>query len=502
MMQVKTDKQGVALDPPQVYSSFGEQIIAELIPVEQLAFHYNINTRLVTTQENDSGTVTQANGMASVSSGAAATSAATLVSNRVTRHNAGQGIFFRGTALFTTGAANSEQLIGIGDVHEGFFWGYNGTAFGVLRRDGGQKEIQTLTVTTGAASQAGDITINLDSVAVTVAVANADSTTTVAQKIAAATVDDTGSGWTSVQHGQDVIFLSFDAAEKTGTFSLVDTDSTGCVGSFSQSVNGASATDTWVAQTAFSEDVLDGTGPSGMTLDPTKGNVFFIQFQWGFGAIQYCVEDSATGRLVLAHKIEYGNANTTPSVSNPDTHLYVEAKNTTNTTDIVVKTASISSFIEGIDGNRGSLVAATGTTTGVTTTELPLVSVFVREVFNSKENHSFSRLDYLTFGAVKNTGNAAAVIIRFRVGANLGGTPAFADLDTSNSILSVDSAASSISGGEIQGVFLAVPDAPPITIDTIAFDYQLPPGTLFTITAEAVANTVDVTASLSFTDLI
>jgi hypothetical protein len=40
----------------------------------------------------------------------------------------------RFTAVFTNGVANSRQLIGVGDSVDGFFFGFNGTAFGILHR--------------------------------------------------------------------------------------------------------------------------------------------------------------------------------------------------------------------------------------------------------------------------------------------------------------------------------------------------------------------------------
>lgn len=67
------------------------------------------------------------------------------------------------------------------------------------------------------------------------------------------------------------------------------------------------------------DDPLDGTGPSGITLDTTKINVFQIQFQYlGAGAIKIYVEDSVSGDFVLSHTIQYANTQTEPSVHNPN----------------------------------------------------------------------------------------------------------------------------------------------------------------------------------------
>ena len=56
----------------------------------------------------------------------------------------------------------------------------------------------------------------------------------------------------------------------TGTYSVAGTD---IVGSFAQTIAGTNPTQTFIPQSSFNADRLDGSGPSGMTLDPTKGNV-------------------------------------------------------------------------------------------------------------------------------------------------------------------------------------------------------------------------------------
>ncbi len=59
-----------------------------------------------------------------------------LTSRRIIRYRAGQGITFRYTPLFTTGVANNVQYWGAGTVvgniiQDGYFFGYNGTVFGI-----------------------------------------------------------------------------------------------------------------------------------------------------------------------------------------------------------------------------------------------------------------------------------------------------------------------------------------------------------------------------------
>jgi hypothetical protein len=62
---------------------------------------------------------------------------ASYSSRRAAKYRPGQGITARFTAAFTTGVANSTQIVGVGNATNGYFFGYNGTAFGICHRNGG-----------------------------------------------------------------------------------------------------------------------------------------------------------------------------------------------------------------------------------------------------------------------------------------------------------------------------------------------------------------------------
>ena len=63
---------------------------------------------------------------------------------------------------------------------------------------------------------------------------------------------------------------------------------------------------TKVYQTDWNVDAMDGTGPSGATLDISQGNIYQINFSWyGYGAIEwYVVMDGFSGRQtpILVHR--------------------------------------------------------------------------------------------------------------------------------------------------------------------------------------------------------
>ena len=118
-------------------SAFGEVEVVQPTPVVQADFVYNVNADMVDSTVTGSGTITQANAMAVLQTTAAASSSAKIETKRFLKYRPGQGCHVRGTALFTTGVANSEQLFGGGDSQDGLFFGFNGTSFGVMTRNDG-----------------------------------------------------------------------------------------------------------------------------------------------------------------------------------------------------------------------------------------------------------------------------------------------------------------------------------------------------------------------------
>lgn len=470
--------------PPEGKSAFGEAEVVIPQPVVQISFPYNVNTAYVFTRENQSGSITHANRQAVISTGAATSSSAELRSRRPIKYLPGSGVLARFTALFTTGAANSTQIAGIGNESDGFFFGYNGTSFGVLHRKNGSPEIRTLTVST-ASSTNENINITLDGVVKAVAVTNSGVISTTVNEIAAGDYTDTGTGWDAYAAGNTVIFKSWDAATHSGSYSL--SGATTAVGSFAQNVVGAAPTDTWTAQSSWNgDDVFNGSGVSGVTLDPTKGNVFQIKFQWlGYGLITFYLEDPDDGELHLVHGIAYANANTTPSIGDPSLSLMAKATNTTNNTAIVVKVASMAAFIEGELNNTGIRLGVRNTKTTVTTSLLPIISVRSNVHFQSKAVQSFARVLRAAF-AVEHTKPITIVMTR-------NGTLTAASwtaISSATSSLQYDTSATAISGGtEIFAVPLSKAGQQAISFLDDYFENNMSPGDVITFSAIANSGT-------------
>lgn len=486
--RVKTPYVALKSGGSSIETAFGELAVAEPTARVNMQFPYNINSRVAKSEINNGATITQADSMAIVQSGTSANSSARLISRRVLHYNPGQGAEVRFTAIFTEGVAGSQQVIGVGDVGDGFFFGYDGTDFNVCRRRAGNPHLAKMTVT-AAATGTGNITITLDGDTQTVAVTSGDAAAVVARKIAAVSFANIGTGWQVDVSGETVEFLSFDAAAHGGSYSV---SGQGVTATFANTVTGVAPTDDWTPQSSWNGfDTFDGTGVSGVTLDPTKGNVYRIAYQWlGFGAIRFYIEEPATGSFVEVHRIVYANQNTVPSVYNPTFPLYVSAINHANTTNMTLKTASMVGMVQGKEVEHGERFGADASKASVTT-EVAVLTIRVKEVYQSRINRTHIFPD-LWSGGGENSGGKT-INFRLLYNATLGGTPSYSDIDTNTSVVEVDTSATTVTGGfELLEVITVGGTASQVVqLDT---GFHMAPGDTLTVSAQSSQTSTAITS--------
>jgi len=439
-------------------SSFGDLSVNERSPVVNLQFPYNLNPFLVETRLNGGAATVDSNRL-KLTTGAATNQSAQVLSLNAIKYEPGEGGKAMFTAAFTPGVAGNIQYIGPGDTSDGYFFGYEGTAFGVKRTQGGSQEMQTLTVATGSAD-AEDITITLDGDATaTVTVTASSNVTTTANEIAAHDYSGVGTGWFTKAAGDVVEFVSFDAAPHSGTFTL--SSATSAVGTFAQDVGGVVATEEIVPQTSWNLDKADGTGAlpalsalifledgnsldfedgEEMVVELTHGSVYQVQYQWlGYGAITFSTEHPETGALIAVHRIQYADSSEIPSIDNPTLPLCVVVKNTTSAVQSTIFSSSLAGFVEGKTFNRGPARAVDVAETAVGTTEIPLITLHNRLVYNSVINRVRARISFVR---VTNDGTKPGSV-KLYLNPTITDA-AFVDIDTSNSVLSVDTTASAV----------------------------------------------------------
>jgi hypothetical protein len=254
---------------------------------------------------------------------------------------------------------------------------------------------------------------------------------------------------------------------------------------------------------ADTDDPLDGTGTSGMIIDLTKINVFEVRFQYlGAGAIEYFIEDDSTGRFVIFHKVLYANNNTEPSTHNPNFHHTMWVANKATTSNMILKSASYAFFVEG----KTSLIElhqpenASGTQSKATvTTEVAIFTIRNKTSYASKTNF----IDILLLaggGSIEASSANNLGVIRLVKNATLGGTPSWNDINTTDSVVEIDVAGTTVTGGkELFALELAGKNDKE-SVSLIDFKIILNPGETLTY-AGSSANSATMKAQTAWREL-
>jgi hypothetical protein len=366
-------------------------------------------------------------------------------------------------------------------------FGYSGVDFGLLYRTGGLLETQVLTLS-AAATGAETFTITLNGTEFTTS-ATAGTIPHNAFEI----VSDTFTGYETYQNGNTVTFVATAIGAQTGDFTFAS-DGDGA-GSFAESVAGNPVTDTFVNQADWNIDPMDGEGPSGMTLDPSKGNVYQVEYQYlGYGQILYSIEDFRDGQPTPVHRIQYVNSNVSPSLTQPILKIgWFAASVGSSGTNLECYGGSAGAFVEGKITPFRNPQAHGNTKTGITTALTSVISFRVRAVFNNIINVTETK-PLLASVAVDGTKPAQIAVI---INPTLGGEPNWQYHDESDDTMEFDTAATTVTGGR-EAVLFSLPKSGGETIDMNDLGFILTRGDIITLAVQATSGTTDASASLTW----
>lgn len=260
--------------------------------------------------------------------------------------------------------------------------------------------------------------------------------------------------------------------------------------------------DTWVAQTAWNGDKCDGSGDSGFTIDPTKGNVFQVKYPYlGYGNITLWVQNSITSEWILCHTIKYTNSSVSTQLSNPNLLFYAQVINSGNTSNLIMYCGSVGVFVSGPRQFVGCPKWAADNNKATITAETNILSIKNCTTYNGVTNRSQIRINSISFGG--GTANAV-LVLRVRINATVGGSPSFAAINgttadggvtitSGNSVASVDTAGTTTTGGTyIYNISSSASSGQ--LIDLTPFDIFVAPGDIVTFSVFASASS---TASVS-----
>ncbi len=148
-----------------------------------------------------------------------------------------------------------------------------------------------------------------------------------------------------------------------------------------------SVVDNAVNQSSWNLDVLDGTGPSGITLDESKDNLYVIDMQWlGAGRIRYGLDFG--GQITYVHQIAFANTETVPFTTTGDLPFRTEIFNTSTASGAT--TFDFTCMGIASEGGFNPLgvrhSANTGSTGEAITTIEPILSIRPKILLNSITN--------------------------------------------------------------------------------------------------------------------
>jgi hypothetical protein len=256
-----------------------------------------------------------------------------------------------------------------------------------------------------------------------------------------------------------------------------------------------------VNQADWNGDKLNGTGVSGFTLDPSKSQILYMDFEWlGVGSVRCGFV--INGQIIICHT--FNNANDLDKVYMTTAILPIryEIENTADTASASTLTQICSTVIsEGGYEQKSALSWARRTTTltGVTTTFVPLVSI---------------QLKSASLGAVVLPSIFKALPIgstlEYEIALVKNPTLTNASFTSNTTNVNLDVSATAMTGGTIvdltyvsssnQGTGTATGDV------EYNFDQQLGVSLggvsdIFTLSARTISGTDDIIGSLSYYDL-
>lgn len=261
-----------------------------------------------------------------------------------------------------------------------------------------------------------------------------------------------------------------------------------------RSSTSGSVVDTKIAQSSWNIDKFDGTGPSGVTIDFTKHQLFYMQYAFqGFGDLVFGFYHN--GRVRFCHRIAIANVIAVPSMKTGHLPCRIEITNTAASASST--TISYNSFTvknEGKDSDQeGQVRSYSGAalkTVAVTTTpviSIRLASGFEKAIVDLVKTSIFVQ-------------SADEVIWTIYLSPTLTGST-FA---TTSSFVNIDTAATTMTGGTelLSGVLSQNNNSGEIVQDLLSavnsyFGVSLAgTPTIITLAARSRAGTADVLSTV------
>lgn len=141
---------------------------------------------------------------------------------------------------------------------------------------------------------------------------------------------------------------------------------------------------TKVYQSSWNIDKLDGNGQSGVTIDPTKGNIYQIEFSWyGYGQIVFGIVGVINNRQTVIPCHQISNFSTT-SVLSPNLRVHAQLNNNDDSENLKAYVGGRQYSIVGIYVPKYRFTGQWRASVNTSTTVIPLISFRRKTDFNDR----------------------------------------------------------------------------------------------------------------------
>lgn len=254
----------------------------------------------------------------------------------------------------------------------------------------------------------------------------------------------------------------------------------------------AFSVDTFIPQTTWNKDKVDGTGVSGYTLDPTKLNQYRVKFGFlGVAPIILQVHGGLDNGWITVHVIDKANSQTGSIFRNPAFPMAIEVGRTAGSGAVTVNTGSWAAGVtEGKHSHAGHRIfAGEKAKTLVAGAETYIATFENKSTYLGQTNTVSASAVFLSF----TTDGTKPVRFRGYSSMTLSTSYNPVDVNTANSVMAIDISSTSFSGGKFEfPVGLATIDSQALDVGSGHFHLELNPGERFTFTGFSV-NASDVT---------
>ncbi len=215
-------------------------------------------------------------------------------------------------------------------------------------------------------------------------------------------------------------------------------------------VGGSISTDS-IDQSAWNIDPLDGTGPSGFALDPTKVIILVIDFEW-LGVGQVRVGFDFGGQTVYAHRFQHANEGTS---------VYMRTPNLPVRWEIFNAAASAGSSMEAIccsvqsEGGLNPLSVQRTISRGAVGAN---VDTTLRSMIAIRLKSSYNRATVLPLLASAITIGSSNYLGQLILNPTFGTTPTWTDV--TNSPIQYSTTASTLASGTVMSEFYGISSSP------------------------------------------